>query len=57
MTGHWSNITALVLADNVTLLETAEIFSKLHTSIYDGNIHAWYVKYATLFWRPITAIR
>ena len=54
--GHWNNITALVLPSNTSLTETAELFAKLNAAFYDSNIAGWYIKYKTLFWRPITAI-
>ena len=57
ITGHWNNITALVVPSNITLLDTAELFAKLQLSFYDSNIQGWYIKYHTLFWRPVTAIR
>ncbi|KAK9826000.1 hypothetical protein WJX74_004007 [Apatococcus lobatus] len=57
ITGHWNNITAFVLPANVSLLDTAELFAKLQLAFYDGNIQGWFIKYTTLFWRPITAIR
>ena len=41
----------------MTLLETAELFAKLQIAVYDSNIQGWYIKYRTLFWRPVTAIR
>lgn len=57
ITGHWNNITAFVLPSNTSLLETAELFAKLQVSFYDSNIQGWYIKYATLHWRPVTAVR
>lgn len=57
ITGHWNNITAFVLPANVSLLDTAELFAKLQLSFYDSNIQGWFIKFTTLFWRPITAIR
>ena len=57
ITGHWNNITAFTLPANVSLLDTAELYAKLQVSFYDGNIQGWYIKYRTLFWRPVTAIR
>ena len=56
ITGHWNNITALVLPDTVSLLETAELFAKLNVAFYDSNIAAWYTKFTSLFWRPVSAI-
>ena len=56
ITGHWNNITALVLPSNVTLTETAELYAKLNVAFYDSNIAAWYVKFTSLFWRPVSAI-
>ena len=46
-----------MLPSNVTLLDTAELFAKLQLAFYDGNIQGWFIKYTTLFWRPVTAIR
>lgn len=57
ITGHWNNITAFVLPVNVSLLDTAELYAKLQLSFYDSNIQGWFIKFTTLFWRPITAIR
>ena len=56
ITGHWNNITALVLPSNVTLTDTAELYAKLNVAFYDSNIAAWYVKFTSLFWRPVSAI-
>ena len=57
ITGHWSNITATVLPSNISLLETAELYAKLHVAFYDSNIAGWYIKFTSLFWRPVTAIQ
>ncbi|KAL3131920.1 hypothetical protein ABBQ38_007623 [Trebouxia sp. C0009 RCD-2024] len=56
ITGHWNNITALVLPSNISLTESAELFARLNVAFYDSNIAGWYIKFETLFWRPITAI-
>lgn len=57
ITGHWNNITALALPANISLTETAELYAKLNVAFYDSNIAAWNIKYTSLFWRPVTAIR
>ena len=57
ITGHWSNITAAVLPSNISLLETAELYAKLHVAFYDINIAGWYIKFTSLFWHPVTAIQ
>ena len=57
ITGHWNNITAFVLPANTSLLATAELFAKLQVAFYDSNIQGWFIKFTTLWWRPVTAIR
>lgn len=55
--GHYLQIAASLLPANATLLQTAELFSRVAAAQYDAAVVAWAIKYRDLFWRPITAIR
>jgi membrane-associated phospholipid phosphatase len=55
--GHWNIISLLLLPSNLTLLQTAKILALLNTAAFDAAIITWRLKYSTLFWRPVTAIR
>lgn len=56
--GHL-NILASVVSQQrgVSLTENARLFAMLNVALADAAIMAWDSKYATEFWRPITAIR
>ena len=55
--GYYLDIAASLLPENATLLQTAELFSRLAVSNYDANVLGWYIKYRDLAARPITALR
>ena len=56
--GHWMRIARTVsAARNLTLEENARLFALLGMAVADAAIVCWDAKYATNYWRPITAIR
>lgn len=55
--GHWLNISYLILPENLSVIDTAQLYAKMTAAAYDASIACWKVKYTTLNWRPITAIR
>lgn len=56
--GHWNQIAQIVAqAQGSSLADTARAFAQLNVALADAAITAWKVKYATDFWRPITAIQ
>jgi Tol biopolymer transport system component len=55
--GHWNNIAAqLSAAHGLSVGENARLFAMLNAALGDAAIVAWNAKYATDFWRPISAI-
>lgn len=57
MTGHFNQIAQAVLPSNISVYDTALLYSKLNAAVWDASIAGWAAKYKYLFWRPITAIR
>jgi hypothetical protein len=56
--GHWNRIAqAVATARGNTLSENARLFALLNLTEADAAIVSWDNKYATNFWRPVTAIR
>ena len=56
--GHWMRIARTVSASQgLTLAQNARLFALLGMSVADAAIACWDCKYATGYWRPITAIR
>jgi hypothetical protein len=47
----------VLLPAGATTKQAARLFALLNASIWDASIVAYRAKYATPFWRPITAIR
>ena len=56
--GQWGMIAQDVsLDEGLTLSENARLFGQLHFALADAGISAWFQKYESNQWRPITAIR
>ncbi len=56
--GHWMRIARTVsAAQGLSLQENARLFALLGISLADAAIACWDCKYATNYWRPLTAIR
>ena len=56
--GHWNRIAqSVATAQGNTLSENARLFALLNLAEADAAIASWDNKYATNFWRPVTAIR
>lgn len=55
--GHFYTVAKSLLPNSTSLLDTAALFARLGAAQFDSNVVGWYIKYNTLFWRPITAIR
>jgi hypothetical protein len=56
--GHWNRIAQTVAtAQGNTLSENARLFALLNLAEADAAIVSWDNKYATNFWRPVTAIQ
>jgi hypothetical protein len=56
--GHWMRIARTVsAAQGLSLQENARLFALLGVSLADAAIACWDCKYATSYWRPVTAIR
>lgn len=55
--GHWNQIAQVLLPAGATTKQAARLFALLNAAIWDASIVAYRAKYATPFWRPITAIR
>jgi membrane-associated phospholipid phosphatase len=56
--GHWNEIAQNVaLSRHNTLEENARMFALLNMALADAGIASWDAKYATNFWRPVTAIQ
>ncbi|MFO0883154.1 MAG: vanadium-dependent haloperoxidase [Pirellulales bacterium] len=56
--GHLNQM-AHVVADSQgnSMAQNARLFAMLNIALADAAIMAWNTKYATEFWRPVTAIR
>ena len=56
--GHWNVVAQIVAEDRHNSLEqNARLFALLNIGLADAAIASWDAKYATNFWRPITAIQ
>lgn len=56
--GHMNILASNVSqATNLSLAENARLFAMMNVAMADAAIMAWQAKYATDFWRPVTAIR
>ncbi len=56
--GHWNVVAQIVAEDrHNSLEENARLFAMLNIGLADAAIASWDAKYATNFWRPITAIQ
>ncbi|KAK9835005.1 hypothetical protein WJX81_003537 [Elliptochloris bilobata] len=55
--GYFFAILAGLLPSNTTLFDASRVFAQLAVAQLDSNVVGWYLKYDTLFWRPVTAIR
>jgi hypothetical protein len=56
--GHWNRIAqSVATAQDNTLSENARLFALLNLAEADAAIVSWDNKYATNFWRPVTAIQ
>ena len=56
--GHWNQIAATVArAAGNTLAQNARLFALLNVTMADSAIASFDAKYASNFWRPVTAIR
>lgn len=51
------NISYKVLPSKLTLKDQTKFYAAFGVAISDASVVGWGVKYNTLFWRPITAIR
>jgi hypothetical protein len=56
--GHL-NVLAAIVSDkkDLSLAQNARLFAMLNVALADAAIMCWDAKFATNFWRPITAIR
>ncbi len=56
--GHLNTLAAIAAARrHLGISESARLFAMLNVAMADAAIMAWNAKYATDFWRPVTAIR
>jgi len=56
--GHWNLIaTGVSGTEGLDLEENARLFAQLNLAMADAAIICWDAKYASEFWRPVTAIR
>lgn len=56
--GHWNMVAQIVAEERRNSLEqNARLFALLNIGLADAAIASWDAKYATNFWRPITAIQ
>jgi len=56
--GHWNEIAQIVVSQKQnTLIQNAQLFAMLNTTLADAAIASWDAKYAYDLWRPVTAIR
>ncbi|MFN9374409.1 MAG: phosphatase PAP2 family protein [Planctomycetaceae bacterium] len=56
--GHWNLIaTGISQTEGLDIEENARLFAQLNIAMADAAIICWDQKYATEFWRPVTAIR
>lgn len=54
---YGATLRALIIQENLSLLETARLMAIAYSSMADGMIGCFNAKYHFSFWRPITAIR
>jgi len=56
--GHWNLIASgISQTEGLGVEENARLFAQLNIAMADAAIICWDQKYATEFWRPVTAIR
>lgn len=56
--GHWNLIAAgIAQTEGLDIEENARLFAQLNIAMADAAIICWDQKYASEFWRPVTAIR
>lgn len=56
--GHWNRIAQdICKRQQLTLSQTARLFSLLNFALADAGIVSWDAKYTFNFWRPVTAIQ
>lgn len=55
--GHYLQIAASLLPENASLLQTAELLSRVAVAISDASTLGWVLKYRDLAARPVTALR
>jgi hypothetical protein len=56
--GHLNVMAAIVSEKkDLSLAQNARLFAMLNVALADAAIMSWDAKYATNFWRPVTAIR
>jgi hypothetical protein len=56
--GHWNMIaTGVSQGEGLSLEENSRLFAQLNLAMADAAIICWDQKYASDFWRPVTAIR
>ena len=56
--GHINKIAqAAADSQHNTLVQNARLFAEINVAMADAAITAWNAKFATNFWRPVTAIR
>jgi len=56
--GHINKIAqAAADSQHNTLVQNARLFAEINVAMADAAIMAWNAKFATNFWRPVTAIR
>lgn len=56
--GHLNMLAHIVAEqEGLSLSENARLFAQLNVALADAAIMSWEAKYATNFWRPVTAIR
>jgi PAP2 superfamily len=55
--GHWMHLTATIIEkENLDLMRSAEVFSKVAMGLFDGFISCWEAKYKYCLVRPETFI-